>query len=66
MTRTTDTSAENTLHLSETEKSQKGWNMPSFAKRMRARLAKIRREDDFSKDTFLLRHGYSAATHARA
>ena len=66
MTRTTDTSAENILHLSETEKTQKGWDMPSFAKRMRARLAKVRREDDSSKDTFLLRHGYSAVTHARA
>ena len=44
--------------LSEQEKAQRGWDMPSFARRMKKRLNKIRGEQNETSESFLSRHHY--------
>lgn len=52
--------------LSEQEKAQKGWDMSSFARRMKKRLNKVRGEQNESSESFLTRHHYYANSKSLA
>ena len=58
----TETNKHQMSLLSEKDKKERGFDMPSFVKRMSARLKKIQGTDSDSKDTFLTRHKYEART----
>ncbi len=48
--------------LSEKDKKERGFDLPSFAKRMSIRLKKIQGADSDNSDIFLTRHKYELRT----